>query len=473
MLNQNRAEKAPDGRKSKIGERLWTNIWSEAVAVLVIGAAFAAFVWRTCPSQNVPWPLETAVIFMLFFVLAMLLLVFERRFDALELLAVAACVCCALYARVALLPFESGDYKTFLSQWTNTLASMSFRDALSTPIGNYNLPYIYFLAVISRFDIDYLLYIKAFSCLFDVILAYAVMRLARLGVDDRRFELGAFLVVLLSPTVMMNGALWAQCDSVYVAFCVISALAAIQGRGRLCAISWTVAFCFKLQAVFMLPALAVALFMGKVKPKHLLWIPAVYIISLLPALFAGRSIADCVGIYLSQTSEHTALFLNAPSVWALFGDNSIREMRTMALFTSFGVILAFSLCALTVKDKITERGLLTLFFLSSLFVPFMLPKMHDRYFYMAEIFAIVYFMYDRKKWYVPVAVTLSSLNSYMRYFKIHEYLAETGEVASAEYLTQQTGFDTVWFAVVFLVILAVECRGFFKELWSKTPDTYI
>lgn len=467
MLNQNRAEKAPDGRKSKIGERLWTNIWSEAVAVLVIGAAFAAFVWRTCPSQNVPWPLETAVIFMLFFVLAMLLLVFERRFDALELLAVAACICCALYARVALLPFESGDYKTFLSQWTNTLASMSFRDALSTPIGNYNLPYIYFLAVISRFDIDYLLYIKAFSCLFDVVLAYAVLRLVRLGVNDRRFELGAFLVVLLSPTVMMNGALWAQCDSVYVAFCVISALAAIQGRGRLCAISWTVAFCFKLQAVFMLPALAVALFMGKVRPKHLLWIPAVYFISIFPALISGRSFMDCVSIYTNQMGYYSGLSFNAPNVWDLFAQSSITEFETMALYIALAVLIIFTGYCIGFRKEMTDNQLVTLFFLSTFIAPFILPKMHERYFYMAEIFAIVYFMYDRRKWYVPVTITLASLTSYLRYFAIYSMTSQE------DYLAKTNGLSITWFAVAYLVILAVECRGFFKELWSKTPDTYI
>ena len=391
----------------------------------------------------------------------MLLLVFERRFAALELLGVYACICCALYARVALLPYESGDYRAFLGQWMDTLASMSFRDALRTPVGNYNLPYIYFLATISRFNVSRLFSIKAFSCVFDALLAYAVMRLVRQGVNDRRLELASFVIVLLSPTVMMNSAMWAQCDSVYVAFCVISALAAVQGRGRLCSISWTLAFCFKLQAVFMLPALAVALFMGKVKPKHLLWIPAVYIISLLPALIAGRSIADCVGIYAGQTSEHIALSLNAPSVWALFGENNIIELLTMALYVSLGVILAFTLCVLSVKDRITDRQLVKLFFLTALLVPFMLPKMHERYFYMAEIFAIVYFIYDRRKWYVPAVITLASLNTYMRYFAAHEVHPV------------QIGFEVDWFALMFLIILAVECRDFFKQLWSKTPDICI
>lgn len=467
MLNQNRAEKAPDGRKSRIGERLWTNIWFEAAVAVIISAVFAAFIWKTCPSLNIWWPRPAALIFAGLAALAMLLLVFERRYDALELLAAAACICCAMYARVALLPFESGDYKVYLSEWVKTLGEMSWKEALSTPVGNYNLPYIYFLTILSRFNVERLIHIKAFSCLFDVILAYAVMKLVRQGVNDRRLELGAFFIVLLSPTVMIDSALWAQCDSIFVAFCVISALAAVQGRGRLCAISWTVAFCFKLQAVFMLPALAVALFMGKVRPKHLLWIPAVYFISIFPALISGRSFMDCVSIYTNQMGYYSGLSFNAPNVWDLFAQSSITEFETMALYIALAVLIIFTGYCIGFRKEMTDNQLVTLFFLSTFIAPFILPKMHERYFYMAEIFAIVYFMYDRRKWYVPVTITLASLTSYLRYFAIYSMTSQE------DYLAKTNGLSITWFAVAYLVILAVECRGFFKELWSKTPDTYI
>ena len=251
----------------------------------------------------------------------------------------------------------------------------------------------------------------------------------------------------------MNSAQWAQCDSTYVAFCLLAVLGAMTGRGRLCAISWTVAFCFKLQAIFILPALAVALFMGQVKPRHLLWIPAVYFASLLPALVCGRSLLSCMNIYGGQLGEYNKLFLNAPTVWRFFGAGRPEEYNNMAVYAALGAIVIFTILCLSFSKKMNRAQLFRLFFISSVLVPYLLPRMHERYFYMAEILALVYFMYDHKRWYVPVAITLTSLAGYVA--------AMCGEGV----------FDQLYAAVGYLVILAAETRSLFKELWYVTPDT--
>lgn len=317
-------------------KRASDSLWTQLAGAAVITAVFMLFIYKTAPSLELWWARPTALLFGEIFALAMLLVIALRRFNAPELLGTAACVGCAIYARVALVPFESGDFTQYLLQWFKELGALSFKEALSTPIGNYNLPYVYYLAILSRFKVESLVHIKAFSCLFDVIMAYAVMRLVMTEVEDRRLQLAAYIIVLLTPTVMIDSAMWAQCDSVYTSLCIISALAAVKGRGRLCAISWTAAFCFKLQAVFILPALAAALFMGKVKPKHLLWIPAVYLASILPALIAGRSLANCLNIYTNQVGYYKGLFFNAPTVWRFFGDAQIPALTNMSVYPALG-----------------------------------------------------------------------------------------------------------------------------------------
>lgn len=446
---------------------------SDSMRLQLVGTAFITvllglFIYKTAPSLEVWWPRPAALLFSGLFALAMLLLIAEKRFDALQLLAAAACLCCAMYARVALLPYHSGDYDAYISKWADELASMSFKDALATPVGNYNLPYIYYLAVLTRFNAERLIHIKAFSCFFDVILAWAVMKLTRIGAgEDRRLTLGAFIIVLLSPTVMIDSALWSQCDSVYTAFCLIAILAAVKGRGRLCVISWSVAFCFKLQAVFILPALAAALFMGKIKPRELIWFPLVYLISILPALAAGRSFSDCVSIYVNQMGKYTGLCINAPTVWQLFGNTAITEIPNMAVYVALGFLVLFTAYCLSFAKKLDEKLLVKLFFLSAFLAPYLLPRMHERYFYMAEILALVYFMYDRRKWYVPVTITLSSLSCYMEYFILYRMSS------AEEYASQTTGIKFIYLSIAFLVILAHEGRDIFKELWSATPDTLL
>ena len=431
----------------------------------VITAAFMLLVYEAAPSLDLWWARPAALLFGGIFALAIVLIIAMHRFTVLELLGTAACVGCAIYARVALLPFESGDFTQYLLQWFRELGALSVKDALRTPIGNYNLPYIYYLTVLSRFKVESLVHIKAFSCLFDVIMAYAVMRLVMTEVEDRRLQLATYIIVLLLPTVMIDSAMWAQCDSVYTALCIISAFAAVRGRGRLCAISWTAAFYFKLQAVFILPALAAALFMGKVKPKHLLWIPAVYFASVLPALIAGRSVADCLNIYTNQVGYYKGLFFNAPTVWRFFGDAQIPALTNMSVYPALGALILFTLYAISAVKSIDDKKLISLFFVSALLAAFLLPRMHERYFYMAEVLSIAYFMCDRRKWYVPAVLTTASLASYMEYFLVYSMSSYE------EYAARTVGIKPVYFAAAILVILAVEGRALFGGTVRKTEKS--
>ena len=172
----------------------------------LLSAGFGVFVILTARKVNVDYPLLTAVIFGGFFFMAQAILIAQDRFDAITLLVGAACLACVIFARVSLLYFESTDYKAFLSRWVADLGELSVRDALRTPIGDYNLPYIYILLIFSRLDIHPLLAIKSLSCLFDVIMAWLVMKLVMHGVEDRRLQMSSFVLAMAAPTVMINSA---------------------------------------------------------------------------------------------------------------------------------------------------------------------------------------------------------------------------------------------------------------------------
>ena len=233
----------------------------------------------------------------------------------------------------------------------------------------------------------------------------------------------------------------------------MSMLSALTGRGRACAITWTVAFCFKLQAVFILPALGIAFFMGKIKAKHLLWIPAVLFISLVPALLAGRSLASCLSIYADQTQEYGYLFHNAPTIWHFFESADFESFSVVTVFTAGAAVILFLFFCLTFLKKLKTEDLIRIFFISAMLVPYVLPRMHERYFYMADIMALIYFMYNRRKWYIPSALVISSAIGYMYYF--NEIII----------------YNQKYIALVFFVILAVELKELFSAFWHQTPDT--
>ena len=100
-----------------------------------------------------------------------------------------------------------------------------------------NMLYRTLMAAISYLP-NPLVSIKLVSILFDYIgaaaaalLAHEVCRQAgRTAAAARRSATAAGIVVLFLPSVVMNGAMWAQCDMMYVTFLLLCALFLLQRK---------------------------------------------------------------------------------------------------------------------------------------------------------------------------------------------------------------------------------------------------
>ena len=117
--------------------------------------------------------------------------------------------------RYFLLDFESGDYLSFLAPWTQFFREHGGFKALGLSVGNYNLPYLYFLALFSYIDISELYLIKLLSIVFDVLLAWACMKLCSLFTKGRLRLIVCFFADALMLTGVLTGANGAPRDSVY------------------------------------------------------------------------------------------------------------------------------------------------------------------------------------------------------------------------------------------------------------------
>ena len=154
---------------------------------------------------------------------------------------------------------------------------------------------------------------------------------------SRTRQLACYFTVLFLPTVFLNGAVWGQCDGVYVALAVLGIWLAMDERPVWSMICLTLSFGFKLQAVFVMPLWAVFLMQGKIRWKHLLLFPAAYVLLVLPAVLLGRPFLDTVTLYFSQTgSIGSGLNYNSPSLYAFYqgGGNE-------ALLARLGIAAAF------------------------------------------------------------------------------------------------------------------------------------
>ena len=206
---------------------------------------------------------------------------------AKHVLVSASLLAAAFVLRGLCLPYETLDYQNFLAVWVDFFRQNGGLSALGMPVGNYNVPYLFFLALFSRSPIPDLYLIKLLSIFFDVVLAWAVMQLAGRFVRSPARRLACFFLVLFWPTVVLNGALWGQCDSIYTAFAVLSVWLVLAGHPALGMASIAAAFSFKLQAVFVLPVFLLFLLARRVKLWHFLFFPSVCVLMVLPAVLAA------------------------------------------------------------------------------------------------------------------------------------------------------------------------------------------
>ena len=328
----------------------------------------------------------------------------------------------AFFLRALCLDHISLDYQDFLAHW-----AAFFRDnggflALDQPVGNYNVPYLYFLAAISYLPVPDLYLIKLFSVAFDVVLAWGGMRLVRLLSPAGSFRpalAGCLLLVL--PTVVLNGSYWGQCDSVYAALLLHALADAMDRRPRRSVVLLALAFCFKLQAIFLVPLWCVFWYSGRVKFRHLFLFPLTCLVSIIPALLLGKPLGDILGIYLGQMEVNNALSFNAPSAYQLipYGAPVDSDLAArVGIAAAFVLVLALLGALYPLRKQLDNGALLLAALILAAGVPFLLPYMHDRYFFPADALALVWACINLRRIPQAVFIQLASLSAYFTYFRM-------------------------------------------------------
>ena len=376
----------------------------------------------------------------------------ELVFSAMLFVAVGTAA--VLLLRIALFYGISRDYTFCLAQWVAQMRSLAGVQPLVQSIGDYNMPYLYLLFGISKITVIPDLYmIKFVSVIFDFILAFYLMKLTCLKFS-KNVGLFVFFGSLIVPTAVLNSAFWAQCDSIYVAFLVGFLYYALKEKpnGLLSVAFYTLAFSFKLQAVFLAPMLLVFIMVGKLKFKELLMFPVVFIAALLPAIVVGRPIWQTFSIYFNQVANYPEITLNTPSLYGLLGSVDFHAFNFAALMIALIGVAGFIYFLFKKAEYLSTQLLFEAAFIFSLMIPYLLPRMHERYFYLADALAIIYFIYNRKKWYVPASLILLSFATYQHFLFGTPYI----------YLNLGIG------AILCGGILVIVIKDFSKKIYGKT-----
>ena len=324
-------------------------------------------------------------------------------------------VLAAVAIRLPLLSHESLDFTTAYSHWYDFIAANGHFAALRYDFAVYAPAHLTLLAGAVSFlsALPKVIAVKAVPLPFDFLLAFFAYRCVRPRYpESKEIPVLAALAVLFTPTVLLNGAFMGQADAVFTAFLLGGLSFLLGGRRRAAFALFGVAFGFKAQAVFLAPLLFCLFRKRAAGLRDLGWSALAYLGTLLPAWFLGRPLGEMLSIYLRQGSVYRRLTMDAANLWQWVPNDFYPFWPLGALFT---LALVWGLAALVARSRavLTPERIVFLAAFSVLVVPFFLPKMLDRYFFPAEVFAVVLAFRRPRLWFVPVVLGLTGLNVYL------------------------------------------------------------
>lgn len=354
----------------------------------------------------------------------------------------------ALLLRFSLRDFQSGDFRDFTGPWYDAIRAGGGLSALRDVSSNYSPAYLYLLVAgsVTFAGLPQLYTIKLVSVIFDFVCAVFVYRLVRLRFPTGHLPQLAFFAVLFAPTMFLNSSLWGQADAIYTAGLIACLYFLLVERQIAAFVAFGLAFSVKLQALFLAPLLLILLLRGRLSWKNAFLVPITYLLTLVPAWLAGRPLGDLLTTYLAQANFYRSLTKNAPNLYQWLPNSHYEVLMPAGLILAVSAVFLLTLAAHKSSDNLSRESLILLGTFSVLLMPFILPKMHDRYFFAADLFSIVLAFYYPRFFYVPLIVGGVSFFSYL------------------PFLFDQEPFPLSRLALVLLVLIVVLARQLAVEL---------
>lgn len=329
----------------------------------------------------------------------------------------------ALIMRYALRNVVAGDYKMFFEPWVATLREAGGGiKGLSAEFEyvDYTTPYLTILSFISICPfLNTLLLMKLVSIFFDFVAAFAVMAIVYDRTKNMTYGILGYGALLMVPTVLTNGAMWAQCDIIFTSFVLWSLYFMLKDKPAWSMAFYGIAFAFKLQTLFLAPLYVILWMKGKVKLKHFLFLPLMYVIGMIPSLLAGKSFWELISVYFFQANGQMdiyALSHKFPNIYQLIGtDSFLFEYADAGIWVTLGALMILMYCFARKQYEMNACLLLRMGMLLTMTVVFFLPHMHERYAILVDVMAIVYVFFDFRKLYIPVLTILCSFAGYTVY----------------------------------------------------------
>lgn len=348
-----------------------------------------------------------------------------RRLSVLIGVAVLALALLTLRVLLWRLGNNNFDMREAYLVWQAYLIEHGRWHALRRPVGMYFPAYYELTTLTSYLDGHFsrVTQIKLISFCFDIFAAvvayFLVGRLTRHDGSEgpSTAQLVAPFTILAGPTVILNGAVWGQCDIVFTSFLLLSVWAIIADKGALATLCFGFSLAFKLQAVFLAPFLFAMVLGRRIRWQSLLLVPVGWIIALIPPVLNGARVWDYLLQPGSQTGAFPVLAIDVGNPWAVLQAAGMSARIGLPIGLAMTVALFFLLGLWGSKSRFSSAtNTLALAAFGVQVMPYFMPKMGNRYFLPAEVFLCVLSCVDCAFALPAGLVILASLLTYGEYF---------------------------------------------------------
>lgn len=335
-----------------------------------------------------------------------------------------------IIAKACFVPYSSGDFNSFLKPWSNFLKENGGFAALkywpefnSNPKCDYPIAYATLLAALTYIPLETIVSVKIVCFIFDFALALGGFFLVKEITKSKFLSYITLYVLFFLPTLFLNSALWSQCDQLYTCFALWALYLILKNKKCWAMVMIGLAFSCKMHIIFIFPALIYFWIKKKITLRSMLLIPLTIIITWIPGFINGVSAFDMASIYASQAGNYGNANYGSANMYALF---QFSRAYTHINYGA-GILIAFAmvalglLCLFHFDVKLTRKNLIYVATMSALITPYVLPHMHERYFFLADILIVIYVFTFKRKYYLAILMQLSSYLCYTQ-FLLRDYV---------------------------------------------------
>lgn len=353
--------------------------------------------------------------------------------DGVPRLQIVVILVLAIIARMIFWDVRPPDMGIFLEPWFGHIVHYGPVRAFAHPFSNYEPAYLYLLALGSLANglLTPMTIIKILSACGTIFLTLAVAELLKTVEVPRRNA----LLLLVLPSVVFNDALFAQCDALWAGADIFALAMMIRGQTFRAMVWCGLAVAFKAQAAFIAPVMIGAM-IGRRAPWWHWAVPiTVFMATLVPAWLSGWPGMKLLTVYLDQAAwdQIPGRLANPWMLGTIFADHASRAWFPIGYAAAAAAALLIG--GVAARHARNPGVLILLGALAGTALPFLLPKMLERYYFLGDVLTLVlaFALRNRPAFLAMLAVQMASILSHVTliYFFYEPYLALVGAVFAA------------------------------------------